>query len=124
MGTNAHILLELEGVEAGAKECGECEHNRPRKLLRFCRQFTSYLRESQLNTGPDGRPIVSSLRCPECLEAEKRAMERGKVTKEQRDEIIELLSDDQIRTARKYFDRILDILGLEVEGEKAKEGKG
>jgi hypothetical protein len=114
---NAHILLELEGVEVGSKECGGCRHIQERSYVRFCRPFGWHLESSQ-NSGPDGL-TVSSLRCPECLEAEKRAMEKGKVTCVQRQRIIEAIEDDVLMYTdwAKKADDILYILGLEAEKE-------
>ncbi len=69
---NAHILVELPGVEAGSRYCYEyCRHQRISEGGEYatCVMFADKLGNDTSLKG-DSRGF---LRCPECLEAEKRA---------------------------------------------------
>lgn len=67
--TNAKLLIELPGVEAGSKECGECGlesgHNTFDCDAVYCPAFRDEHRE---RTGSG-----KFLRCPACLAAEEAA---------------------------------------------------
>jgi len=69
---NAKLLIELKGVEAGSKECGECRHMyqvEDGPVFSYCTKeefaVDSYV---LLSTSPE-----PPLRCPACVAAEEAA---------------------------------------------------
>ena len=75
---NAKLLIELEGVEAGSRECGECTHvddhgGEPEWPSPVCLNLDLLGGYEDLKIGVNG-----PLRCPACLRAEEAAKGLGR----------------------------------------------
>lgn len=71
---NSKLLIELEGVEAGSRECGECRHMyqvEDGPVFSYCtNEEFAVDRDVLLSTSPE-----SVLRCPACLASEVKVPE-------------------------------------------------
>jgi hypothetical protein len=78
---NAKLLIELPGVEAGSKECGECR--RIDRMIMAGNRFGAacnmevFRNQDNLQPALDVTGNGSILRCPACLAAEEAANSIG-----------------------------------------------